>query len=248
MRNVLIIIPVHNEADNLPALIPRIQVAADKIQADIVAINDASTDRSDQILAKHAIRTLTHPCQMGYGVTIQTGYKYALKHQYQYLLQIDGDGQHDPRCLSFLLDELRADQGDVVIGSRFLAKENIPFQPEHPLYYGTPVRRLGISLFRFTLFCLSLRSISDPTSGFIGFNQKALDFICGRCFPFDYPDADFVLTLLKNGFRVKETPVFMYPKEKKFSLHRGCRPLWYIVKMSIALGIAFIRRREIPHG
>ncbi|MGC9328789.1 MAG: hypothetical protein ACP5I1_14230, partial [Candidatus Hinthialibacter sp.] len=144
-------------------------------------------------------------------------------------------------------NELMAGGSDIVIGSRFLPKENIPFEPNASLYYGTPLRRMGIHLFRFVLLCLCFRRITDPTSGFMGFNRKTLHFLCGKSFPFDYPDADMIMTFLKNDFRLHEIPVYMYPVSKRFSLHRGCRPIWYVIKVFISLFIAFIREKEATH-
>ena len=77
------------------------------IQADIVAINDASTDRSVEILKQYGIVTLSHGTQMGYGVTVQTGYKYAHRNHYDYVIQVDGDGQHDSRCIALILKQTK---------------------------------------------------------------------------------------------------------------------------------------------
>lgn len=229
-------------------LLPKVLKEAKKVGADVVAINDASTDDSLRCLTSYGISTLTHPCQMGYGVTIQTGYKYALANHYDYLIQIDGDGQHDPRCVSLILAKLTRSAADVVIGSRFMSKAKMPFHPRESLYHGTPIRRIGIYLFRFILLCLSFRKITDPTSGFIGFNRRVLHFMCGKGFPFDYPDADVVLTLLRNDFALLEIPVYMYPKTKRYGLHRGCKPIWYVIKVSISLVIAFLRDKEVCDG
>ena len=245
MSTVLIIVPVHNEARLLPGLLPRLKREAKKINAHILAINDASTDSSLRVLNNHKIHTLSHSTQLGYGSTIQTGYKYAMRFGYDYVIQLDGDGQHDPRCLSAFLQELKKKESDIIIGSRYLSPNGYPFPPLGPLYYGTVVRRIGIHLFRWVLLVLSFRWITDPTSGYIGFNRAALQFVCGKSFPFDYPDADAILTFLKNGLRVKEIPVYMYPVQKDHGLHRGCGPIWYVIKVFISLFIAFIRRREI---
>jgi glycosyltransferase involved in cell wall biosynthesis len=244
MQKVLVILPVHNEEKNLPNLLPSLIRESQKIYADILAVNDASSDRSLQVLEQYGIPTLTHISQMGYGVTIQTGYKYAYRAGYEYAIQLDGDGQHDPRCLPSILCELQSQKYDIAIGSRFLPKDKIPFPPKGPLYYGTSLRWIGIHVFRFVLLCLCWRPITDPTSGYIGFNRNALHFLCGKSFPFDYPDADMIVTFLKNGLRLCEIPVYMYNNDKRHSLHRGCRPIWYVIKVFIAIFIASIRKRE----
>lgn len=245
MQNVLVILPVHNEEKNLPSLLPALLRECQEIQADVVAINDASNDRSLQILEQHGVQTLSHVSQMGYGVTIQTGYKYAYRSGYDYAIQLDGDGQHDPRCLPSILNEIQSQKYDIAIGSRFLPQEKIPFPPKGELYFGTFLRWIGIHLFRLVLLCLCWRRITDPTSGYIGFNRRALQFLCGKSFPFDYPDADMIITFLKNGLRICEIPVYMYQNGKRHSLHRGCRPIWYVIKVFISIFIASIRKKEI---
>lgn len=248
MPNVLIIVPVHNEEKHLPDLLPTLKEEAGKLGADIIAINDSSTDASLSILESHGINTLNQICHMGYGVTIQTGYKYAVQNHYNFAIQVDGDGQHDPRFVKDILQELELNGTDIVIGSRFLPKDKIPFPPNAELYFGTFLRRVGITIFRAILLVFCFRKITDPTSGYIGVNQKALRFLSGKSFPFDYPDADMVLTFLKNGFHLKEIPVYMYKKQKAQSLHRGCKPIWYVIKVSISCVIAYLRRKEITHG
>ncbi len=244
MVRLLIVMPVYNEASNLKRFLPQLKQETQSVGGDILAVNDASTDDSLEVLNRHEIPSITHLTQMGYGSTIQTGYKYALRNGYDYVIQLDGDAQHDPRFIPIMLRELQTDSADILIGSRFLSQDDIPFKPDGPLYYGTPVRRIGISMFRVVLRILTFIRISDPTSGFVGFNRKSLSFVSGKSFPFDYPDADMILTYLRNGFRIREIPVYMYQPAEVSKMHRGCKPVWYIIKVYLALLIAFIRRQE----
>ncbi len=244
-NETIVIVPVHNEEDSLERLLSELLRKCEEINADILAIDDASTDHSLSIIKRFGIDYLQHPTQLGYGSTIQTGYKYAKKHNYNYLIQIDGDNQHDPRFLSDILLDLKTNRADLIIGSRFLAPQENPIEPRYKLYKGTIVRRLGIYIFRAILYILTLKKFTDPTSGYIGMNSKVVTFASGKSFPFDYPDADMIITFLKNGFRIKEIPIYMYHTKKTQSLHRGCRPLWYVIKVSIAILIACIRRKEI---
>ena len=99
MLKTLVIIPAFNEAENLRILLPRLKQEAAAIQADILAIDDASSDATLEILQENEIKSISHIIQMGYGTTIQTGYKYALRNHYDCVIQLDGDAQHDPRFL-----------------------------------------------------------------------------------------------------------------------------------------------------
>jgi len=242
---VLVIIPVHNEEVNLQKFLPILLPIVQEMNADILAIDDASTDRSLQILSSYSIPTISLLSQMGYGTAIQTGYKYALRHQYPYLIQIDGDGQHDPRFLQNISSCLTSDTVDVVIGSRFLQVSNENLTPFGKLYKGSPVRLIGIVIFRCILRCLTFQKISDPTTGYIGLNRKALQFACSHSFPFDFPDADMILTFTRNHFRLKEIPVYMYYNHNTGYLHRGCKPIWYVIKVTLSLLISSIRSREV---
>ncbi len=245
MSTLLIVIPVHNEAANLTRFLPMLKQEAQSVGADVLAINDASTDDTMQVLDRHGIPALSHFTQMGYGSTIQTGYKYALRKGYDYVIQLDGDAQHDPRFIPEIDWHLRNQTTDILIGSRFLSQDSIAFKPLGSLYYGTPIRRIAIRMFRAVLQALTFCRITDPTSGYVGFNRKALKFVSGKSFPFDYPDADMILTYLRNGFRVKEIPVYMYQPTETSKMHRGCKPVWYVIKVYLALFIAFLRRQEV---
>ena len=245
---VLVIFPVRDEAPNLERLLGPLLEVVGQEGYDLIAIDDASTDASPEVLRRHGVATIRLIENLGYGAALQTGYKYALANGYQKLLQLDGDGQHDPRFLPMILQQLQ--DCDVVIGSRFLAVLPQPFPPAKALYNGTPLRRVGIRLFRLLLLLLTRTSITDPTSGYIGMNRKCLGFLSQDSYPYDFPDADVVFTLIRNGFRLRETPVYMYPNQAGGQLHRGLAPLWYMFKVMLSLFVCGLRKVEgsRPHG
>lgn len=249
MNTILIMVPALNEAENLGPFLERLKPVAKEVGADIAGLNDGSTDETEAVFRRHGLITLSHIAHMGYGTTLQTGYKFALRKGYRAVVQIDGDGQHDPRFIRHLLRPIQQGQADVVIGSRFTDRGVHAIEPEGDLYRGTFARRIGIHVFRALLRLLCFRYISDPTSGYIALNRKAIQFFSGKSFPFDYPDADIVLTLIRNGFRVFETPVYMYKNgSKQGKLHRGCQPVWYIFKVTLSLFVTSLRPREFDHG
>ena len=241
--SVLIIVPVHNEAKNLDhMLVPLLDVVR-REQYDLLAIDDASTDESQAILNSRDVPTITLFENLGYGAALQTGYKYADTKGYQYLIQVDGDGQHDPRFLPTIYRKLR--NYDFVIGSRFLDHgDATPFRPERELYTATAFRRIGIRGFRLLLYLLTRVWMSDPTSGYIGMNRKCLRFLRSDVYPYDFPDADVLLTLIRNQFKLCEVPVYMYHNCRTGHLHRGYAPVWYLFKMTLSLFMARLRRRE----
>ena len=240
---VLVVLVLRNEATNLERLLPPLLEVVRRENFDLLAIDDASTDGSPGILEAHGVPTITLIQHLGVGGALQTGYKYAAARDYEYLLQLDGDGQHDPRFLPLIHQQLTRREHDFVIGSRFLRGGATPFPPERMLYTGTVFRRIGIRWFRMLLYAVTGVSISDPTSGYRGMNRKCLVFLSGDLFPHDYPDADVLATLIGNRFRLCEVPVHMYRNDAG-QLHRGLAPVWYAFKMTLSLLLSGIRKRE----
>lgn len=234
MDKIVILIPAYNEARRIAAVIDAVRQTAPAVA--IVVIDDGSTDHTAAVASAAGAKVLSHPFNMGYGVTIQTGYKYAWRYGYDYVVQIDGDGQHDPAFIPQLLAPVLAGEVDLALGSRFLGVES--YRPSLP-------RRLGIAFFRKLVTVLIGRSISDPTSGYQAFNRRVAGFFTSEIFPCDYPDADVLLTLDLAGFRLREVPVRMYANLEGRSMHSGLRPLYYMVKMLLSLLVTLLRSRAL---
>ena len=239
--SVLVVVPVYNEAANLDHMLAPLMEVVRREHYDLVAIDDASTDESRVILKRHGVPAITLVENLGYGAAVQTGYKYALARKYEYLIQVDGDGQHDPRFLPMIRRKLACH--DFVIGSRFLDNGAVPFPPERELYRGTALRKIGTRLFRALLYAMTRVSVSDPTSGYIGMNRKCMRFLTGDLYPHDFPDADVLLTLIRNRFKLCDVPVYMYHNHAGGKLHRGIMPVWYMYKVTLSLLVSSLRKR-----
>ena len=116
--NALIIVPSYREEKNIRNVIQGLKRHA--FEYDVLIIDDGSKDQTQELATIYNMKALKHPFNMGYGVTIQTGYKYAVKNGYDVVVQCDGDGQHDPRFIKPLVNALKGSGVDVVIGSRFI--------------------------------------------------------------------------------------------------------------------------------
>ena len=163
----------------------------------------------------------------------QTGFKFALDKGYEFAVQMDADGQHDPLSIEALISPVLRDDVDIVIGSRFLDKGN---------YKAPFVRRMGMYFFGFITSILTGRRITDPTSGFQALNKKVMEFYASGAYPADYPDADVIIMLHRQGFRFKEVPVIMHNAAKK-SMHGGIlNPLYYIFKMMLSIFVTLLRK------
>ena len=236
---VLVILPVHNEAKNLEQALKSLMVVVRQEGYDLLAIDDASTDASLEILKQHGVSTISLLENLGYGAALQTAYKYADRQGYECLIQMDGDGQHDPRFLPAIREKLTCH--DYVIGSRFSDTAGAPFRPERELYRGTPLRKVGITLHRMLLYVMTRVSISDPTSGYIGMSRKCVRFLSGNLFPHDFPDADVLLTLIRARFKLCEVAVYMYHNHAGGQIHRGLAPIWYVFKVPLSLLVSSLR-------
>jgi hypothetical protein len=234
MAKIVVVIPAYNEANMIGTVIARVRGVVP--EADIVVVNDGSRDRTARAAADAGAIVLSHPFNMGYGVTIQTGYKYASGKGYEYLVQIDGDGQHDPSFIPHLLAPVLAGDTDVALGSRFLEVES--YRPSFS-------RRLGILLFRKLVTVLIGRNITDPTTGYQAFNRQVIRFFATDIFPCDYPDADMLVTLNLAGFRIREVPVRMYANVEGKTMHSGFKPLYYVFKMCLSIFVTLLRNRNL---
>ena len=229
---ILVVIPVLNEEEQIAAVIQ--QVKRQLPEAQILVVNDGSSDRTEQKALACGAKVLSHPFNMGYGVALQTGYKYASKYDFDYVLQMDGDGQHDPQFLQTLLAEVKEGKVDVIIGSRFLGRGK---------YHVPPLRRMGMLLFGFIAGQLSGQKITDPTSGYQALGRRAIEFYTRHAFPGDYPDADVLVMLHRAGLRMREVPVAMRPNSNGRSMHSGLKPLYYVYKMLLSIFVNLLRKQ-----
>jgi len=234
MKETLLIVPAYNEDEKIASVIRHVFDSAP--DCDIVVIDDGSEDNTVAAARKTDVPVISLPFNMGYGVALQTGYKYAFAKGYEYLVQIDGDGQHDPACISDLLSSLKAGDADVVIGSRFLGTES---------YRPSFVRKMGMSFFKKMVSLVLGQKVTDATSGFQAFNKNVICFLIKDVFPCDYPDADVLIALHMAGFTIKEVPVRMFSNSDGKSMHSGMKPLYYIFKMLLSISVTLLRSRHL---
>jgi glycosyltransferase involved in cell wall biosynthesis len=231
---VLVIIPAFNEAERIAAVIAGVRAAVPG--AAITVIDDGSSDGTAMAAGAAGALVIRHPFNLGYGVAIQTGYKYALTKDYDFLVQIDGDGQHDPAGIPALLAPLRQGAADFMLGSRFLS--GISYRP--PL-----VRRLGMAFFRGIVALVIRQPVTDCTSGFQAFNREVMGFFARDLFPCDYPDADVLISLHLAGFRISEVPVRMSAGAAGKSMHSGFKPFYYVFKMLLSIAVTLLRSHRL---
>lgn len=232
--NTIVVIPACNEAARIAEVVRNVRRIVPECR--ILVVNDGSRDATAATAEAAGATVVSHLFNMGYGVAIQTGYKYAYAHGYEYLVQIDGDGQHDPACIPRLLAPVLSGETDVALGSRFL--ETASYDP-------SPIRRTGMAFFRVLVTLITGIKVTDSTSGYQAFNRDVLHFFTTEVFPCDYPDADMLITLHRAGFRIRELPVRMTANAQGKSMHGGLKPLYYIFKMLLSIFVTLLRNPKL---
>jgi len=232
---ILAIVPSFNEEQNIAHVIASIKDEDPLI--DILVVNDGSDDKTGLIAASTGQAYVVNlPCNIGIGGAVQTGFKFARQRNYDIAFQFDGDGQHLSAEIEILLDAIRLNEADVVIGSRFF-QDNGGFK-------STLLRRKGIWIFGILNSLLIKQRITDNTSGFRAYNRKAIHFLSDN-YPTDYPEPEAVLLLGKNGFRLKEVPVSMQARKWGRSSISKTGSVYYMIKVLLAVLVSSLRPRVL---
>lgn len=233
-KKKLIIIPAFNEAQRIGRIIEEIK--SQRFGVDILVVDDGSSDGTAEIAERHGAEVVSLPFNLGYGAALETGYLYAHEKRYDYVLQMDADGQHEPKSLGDLLSAAERGVGDLVVGSRFYQGSE---------YKASLARKMGAVLFAKIASKAIKQKITDSNSGFKAMNKKVLNFFVSGFFPSDYPDADMLILLHRSGFKIAEVPVMMYSNtKKKESMHGGLiKPLYYNFKMFLSILMIYLRKQ-----
>ena len=233
MGKNLIIIPAYNESQNIETVIDEINKSM--IDAAILIVNDGSQDDTSDKAKGKGVEVIDLPFNIGYGCALQTGFRFAVEYEFDYVITIDGDGQHDPQSINSLLKALESSKADIVIGSRFLECK-----------YKMPIaRRIGSLLFGYIAKIYTGIRFTDPTSGFQLLNRQVFSYLAqGDNYPLDYPDVNIIMALHKKKFKVIEAPVTMREKSNGKSMHSGIKPFFYVIRMLLAILIVMLGKDE----
>ncbi|HYD47384.1 MAG TPA: glycosyltransferase family 2 protein [Terriglobales bacterium] len=225
--SVLLLIPAYNEEANIGRVLAEVEQAG--LVADVLVVDDGSTDRTGAIAAAAGANVLSHPSNRGYGAALVSGYGHALANGYDTVVQLDGDGQHDPTQVESLLQALHLSGADMVLGSRML---------EGGGHVTSVPRLLGIRCFAWLGRMLLDRPISDPTSGFAAMNRRAVEFLRIHT-PADFPDLNVLIGLHRAGIQVIEVPAVMRPRVAGTSQLSGMALFVYVPKMLLYIARAY---------
>jgi glycosyltransferase involved in cell wall biosynthesis len=230
---LLVVIPAYNEETSIGVVLESVKrVLPD---AKILVINDNSVDATAKVAESGGAIVITHPVNLGYGASIQTGYLFALHGDYNVVLQMDSDGQHVAEEAPKIIEPVLLGEADLVVGSRYGAYNE---------GYTSPFfRRAGHVFFGAILRLFTGLRITDPTSGFICMNRRVMKLFSGDYFPEDFPDADMLILAHFAGVSITEIPVRMNARENGKSIHEGMRPFYYVAKMLLSIAIILLNRK-----
>lgn len=219
MNKLLILIPAYNEDQNIEKVVD--ELVENYPQYDYVIINDGSKDNTYDICKKRKYNVINLPINLGLAGGFQAGVKYAYRKGYDYVIQFDADGQHQPEYIESMLEKIQEGY-DIVIGSRFASKKR-------PIN----ARMLGSRLISLAIFLTTGKKIKDPTSGMRMYDRKCMKEFAQEV---NYgPEPDTVSYLLKNGAKISEVQVEMEERVAGTSYLNFARSAIYMVRMLMSI-------------
>lgn len=227
---VLLIIPCYNEQDSIAQLLEEIRHCC--LDHEVLVIDDGSHDNTFSI-ARTIAPTVRLVRNLGIGGAVQTGIKYAQRHDFDFCVQIDGDGQHPPGEVAKLLLAYAQKPAAITIGSRYLTNGS---------FRSTWSRRVGGQTIAYALTQLFAGcKVSDPTSGMRLMDRRAMAFFA-RHYPYDFPEPISLAWALRAGLNVRDVPVEMRAREHGQSSIGGLKPVAYMFRV---LGYIVLARLKL---
>jgi len=235
----LVFVPAWNEEESLPAVLAELN--AELAEADLLVVDDGSTDRTAQLARSGGAEVLSFPENRGLPAAIEAGYRYATDHGYRFCGRVDADGQHPVQELARLLDRVRAGDCDVAIGSRFVSGDGYAERR----YEATPARQFGHFVLRRLMRWRLETPLMDATSGLYAVNERALP-VLARSYGTGAPEVEGLIRLRDAGLTVEEVPVHMRERAGGESKLRGKKALMLVltVGLTVFLGERWRRRRQ----
>jgi glycosyltransferase involved in cell wall biosynthesis len=242
----LVFIPAWNEEASVEAVIADVRTHIP--DADILVVDDGSTDRTSEVARAAGVLVATLPFNQGLGAALQTGYLWALRESYDFCAHLDADGQHPPLEVARLLTEVREDRADLVIGSRYAAQaEPLPgaeaVEPQGEDYRATWSRRIGINVFRFILTMATRQRFTDTTSGMRAANRRVMRLFSENYSP-DFAEIESLQLAVREGLRVEEVPVRMLERTGGSSFLTPVRSAFFIFKGLIVILVGLFKPRH----
>lgn len=212
---LLVIIPAYNEEDSLKNTIEELLSVIPSV--DYIVVNDGSRDSTQVICEENGYAHINLPVNSGLASAFRTGMKYALRHDYKYVVQFDADGQHTPESLEKMIRVMKQGYTDIVIGSRYVSEKK-----------DRSLRMIGSRIISYLIRITTGQSISDPTSGLRMFNSSMIRRFVDD--PILSPEPESIAYLLRQGARVSEVQVSMRDRVAGESYLNLSKSILYMVR------------------
>jgi len=226
---LLILIPAYNEEGAVGGVIEEVHAVLPGVPT--LVVDDCSADGTVGAARQAGAQVLSLPYHLGLGGCVQAGYRLAFELGYEYVIRVDGDGQHDPRDIPRILSALEQEKCEMVIGSRFMDGAGS---------HTNPARGAAILFFRAVLRPILGRPVSDPTSGFVGTNRTALELF-SRTFPLEYPEIEALVVLQRRRFRFLEVPCHMRPRKAGRSTITAVKSFYYMAHVLLGVFVNVLK-------
>lgn len=227
--SLLILIPCFNEEGAVGDVVHRIRQVLPEVP--VLVVDDASADATISVARTAGAAVLPMPHHLGLGGCVQAGYRLAFELGFQYVIRVDGDGQHAPEDIPKVFDVLRSSGVQMVIGSRYINGQR---------EYTSWVRGLAINAFRAILRPILDKPVHDPTSGFVGVNSEALA-VFSRSFPLEYPEIEALVVLQRRAFRFEEVPCQIRPRQAGESSITAVKSFYYIIHVLLGVLVNILK-------
>lgn len=225
----MILIPAFNEEQAIGAVIDEVRSVLPGWP--IVVVDDGSADGTAVVARAQGAKVLQLPSHLGLGGAVQAGYKLAYELGFDYVIRIDGDGQHNPEDVPKVLEALQSSGCEMVIGSRFVEENGSRT---------TFARGVAIRFFRALLKPILGKAVTDPTSGFVGVNRRALALF-SKSFPLEYPEIEALVVLQRRRFTFLEVPCRMRPRLAGRSTITSMVSVRYIIHVLLGVFVNVLR-------
>jgi glycosyltransferase involved in cell wall biosynthesis len=231
---ILVVLPALNEEVTVALVVKEVKAAIP--DCTILVVDDGSVDHTGEEALEAGAQVVTNPFTLGVGGAMRVGFRVAKAHDFDILLQVDADGQHDARDIALLLAELDDEPGpQVVIGARFAGTED----------FAVPrARRVAMRILARHLSRVTKTHLTDVTSGFRAHNRAAIELFAVS-YPADYlsDTIESLVIVTDAGGRIHQVPVTMRPRLAGSPSQSPGRAALYLLRVVMFLALSVFRRR-----
>lgn len=228
---VLVAIPAFNEEATISNVIG--EVSKVEVVEHVVVVDDGSHDHTAAVARSLGVTVLNLPFNVGVGGAMRAAFLYARDFNFDYVVQVDADGQHDPSEIDKLLEA--AGDASVVIGARFAGDGD---------YRVSMPRRWAMQMLAFSLSRVARTRLTDTTSGFRLSDRRAIE-VFARHYPAEYlgDTVESLVIASRTGLAITQVPVSMRPRQGGQATQSRLSASMYLGRAMLALFVSLTRWR-----